>query len=459
MNRISILLLVAGLLLVGCMKQTQQTVVAPPPGGPGEAAVNVVEVLYLPGEKPDVRIVVTGALPDGCARLKETEIERVGRLFTITLPITWLSFAPCSPDPVPFERVVRLIFDPAAGPVDGKFGLLVNGQLQSFDVPAVRAETPSSINASETIPTPTGVSAAITPEPAVTTSAAAPTEPPAVVTPLPEGKVTLGPSTGPSDCNNKAAFFEDVTIPAGTSLEPGTSFVKTWKVRNEGTCTWGPGYQLLLVEGDPLGAPAFIPLTAAAPQEVVQISVQMTAPKIAGSYLSAWGFVTPEGQSFGVGSAGLYPLSFKVGVRQPPLADVGCEAEFSTEYELRILELMNAERASRGLPHHELNEALSNVARAHSFERGCLGVHSHNGADGKSYEVRVKRAEIAYKWINEIIYNGNFGPKPAVQWWVYQSALHHEIVMAKKYTSVGIGYAKTGRGANKEYFTVLFMTP
>jgi uncharacterized protein YkwD len=403
--------------------------------------------------------VVTGTLPNDCARLKAVEIERVQRLFTLTLPVTRVSSGSCSPEEVPFERVVRLKFEPEAGPVDGKFGLLLNGNLQSFEIPAVRADNPVAVTGSGAKPTPEVVNVVAAPETAAPTAAAAPTEQPVLAAAPPEEKVALGPANGPDSCINKAAFFEDVTIPAGTSLDPGESFVKTWKVRNEGTCTWGPGYQLVMVDGEAFGSPLVVPLAAAAPLEVVQVSVQMTAPGDPGAYHSEWGFSTPEGQTFGVGSAGLYPLTLKVGVRQPPLAAVGCEADFSIDYEQSILDLINAERALRGLPPHVLDEALSAVARAHSTERGCLGVHSHSGADGKNYESRVKRAGIPYKFVNEIIYWGNYGPKPAVQWWVYQSALHHDIVMAKKYTTVGIGYAKTSRGENKEYFTVLFTTP
>lgn len=450
MNRLSRLLIALGLILTGCIK-SQQTVVVPAVIAPVEATITGVEVLQLFGDAPDVRVVISGTVPDICSRIKEPEIERVGRLFTITLPITQATLGQCPLEPIAFERVVRLKIEPTAGPVDGRFGLLVSGELQNFDIPTARAAVGQLAVTgpdSQQKPVVKRSDEENTPAPVATAEAAPTVE-----------KVILGPATGPARCINKAAFFEDVTIPSGTSLEPGTGFVKTWKVRNEGTCSWGPGYHLLLVDGDDLGAPSEIPLTPAVPHEVVQVSVKMTTPIIPGSYHNEWGFATPDGQSFGVGSAGLYPLSMKVGVRQMPLVGLGCEAELDRDAELRVLELINAERALLGLPAHGIDEALSQVARAHSIERGCIGVHSHYGADGKNYDSRVKKAGITFQWINEIIYNGNYGAKSAVHWWVYESALHHDIVMSNKYTTVGVGYAKTKRGPNKEYFTVLFTKP
>src|SRR5512138_1314450 len=35
----------------------------------------------------------------------------------------------------------------------------------------------------------------------------------------------------------------DVTIPDGTQMTPGQQFVKTWKIKNDGICTWGAGYK------------------------------------------------------------------------------------------------------------------------------------------------------------------------------------------------------------------------
>jgi len=80
----------------------------------------------------------------------------------------------------------------------------------------------------------------------------------------------------------------DVNIPDNTIMSPGQDFVKTWKIKNIGACTWGEGYELVFSYGEKMsGEPQ--PLSAAvAPGQEVDVSVQFTAPDLAGSYFSFW---------------------------------------------------------------------------------------------------------------------------------------------------------------------------
>ena len=41
-------------------------------------------------------------------------------------------------------------------------------------------------------------------------------------------------------CTYRAAFLGDVTIPDNTITAPGGAFIKTWRLRNDGNCAWGP---------------------------------------------------------------------------------------------------------------------------------------------------------------------------------------------------------------------------
>jgi hypothetical protein len=80
----------------------------------------------------------------------------------------------------------------------------------------------------------------------------------------------------------------DVNVPDNTVMSPGQDFVKTWKIKNTGACTWGEGYELVFSYGEEMeGEPQ--PLSAAiAPGQEVDVSVQFTAPDLAGSYFSFW---------------------------------------------------------------------------------------------------------------------------------------------------------------------------
>jgi len=46
-------------------------------------------------------------------------------------------------------------------------------------------------------------------------------------------------------CTDIAEFYDDVTIPDGYKIPEGTTFVKTWRFRNVGTCTWTPEYGMI----------------------------------------------------------------------------------------------------------------------------------------------------------------------------------------------------------------------
>jgi uncharacterized protein YkwD len=289
-----------------------------------------------------------------------------------------------------------------------------------------------------------------------------------VVIPLveePQGKpLTAAGQQSTPGCINKAAFFEEVSIPSGTAFKPGETFVKIWKVRNEGTCAWGPGYKLFFVEGDPLGAALTVPLPAAQPREVVDVSVAMVAPSQPGAFRSVWGFETPEGQSFGTGSAGLTPLEFKIGVRMLPPAMGGgaCSStEFNEAVEQELLDRINAERALNNLPPLVLDENISLVSRGHSLDMACRSIPpSHQGSDGSQYPRRLTAGGIEYATSNEIIFNGNGGTKFAVFWWVHKSKTHHDIIMDKRYTRVGVGFVHRDSSTNyKEFFTVNFIKP
>lgn len=102
------------------------------------------------------------------------------------------------------------------------------------------------------------------------------------------------PGTGQSDanCTYAFSFVDDVTIPDDTVLRPGEAFTKTWRIKNEGTCTWGPNHNaraLAFTTGDKLGAPDLAPLTAEVkPGQTADVSVNMVAPTAPGTYTSQW---------------------------------------------------------------------------------------------------------------------------------------------------------------------------
>jgi hypothetical protein len=69
----------------------------------------------------------------------------------------------------------------------------------------------------------------------------------------------------------------DVNIPDNTPMSPGQEFVKTWKIKNIGACTWGEGYKMVFSYGEEMEGVAQ-PLGAAiAPGQEVDVSAEITA--------------------------------------------------------------------------------------------------------------------------------------------------------------------------------------
>lgn len=123
------------------------------------------------------------------------------------------------------------------------------------------------------------------------------------------------PTPTSAACTNAASFVADVTAPDNSQVLANTTFVKTWRIKNNGTCTWDGRYHLVHAGGPTLGAvvetlqmPASV-----APGQTVDLSLTMLAPVTPGSYQSDWKLRTPQGSFFGVGSSSA-PLWVKINV-------------------------------------------------------------------------------------------------------------------------------------------------
>jgi len=96
-----------------------------------------------------------------------------------------------------------------------------------------------------------------------------------------------------------ARYVQDVTIPDGTVLAPSSTFIKTWRMRNEGTNAWPEQTVLMFVGGDKLSASETIAIAPPAPGQEVDVAVNMVAPSVPGRYVSYWRLSGPEGNRFG----------------------------------------------------------------------------------------------------------------------------------------------------------------
>lgn len=110
-------------------------------------------------------------------------------------------------------------------------------------------------------------------------------------------------TTNPTPCN-WAAFVSE-TYPDDTQVVAGTTFEKSWRLKNIGTCIWTSGYKLIFASGDAMGAPASKTMTnaAVAPGETVDVTVTLTAPTTEGTYKGNFRLQAPDGSTFGIGNS------------------------------------------------------------------------------------------------------------------------------------------------------------
>ncbi len=122
--------------------------------------------------------------------------------------------------------------------------------------------------------------------------------------------------TPETPCNKAApGTILDITIPDGTILNVGETFVKTWRLQNVGSCTWTRLYKLTFFSGNSLNAMQTTTLSQEVdPGEVVDLSVSMQAPQNPGTYQSNWMLSDPEGNLFGIGRNGDAPFWVKIEV-------------------------------------------------------------------------------------------------------------------------------------------------
>ena len=120
------------------------------------------------------------------------------------------------------------------------------------------------------------------------------------------------------DCD-QLEFIADVTVPDGSPVPPGASFLKVWRISNTGTCTWTGGYALVFVAGEQMGAAGKVNLPGnVLPGETIDLQVTMTAPSTPGIFTGFWALENTSGKVFGFcGNGRSSPFFVEISVSTP----------------------------------------------------------------------------------------------------------------------------------------------
>ncbi len=107
--------------------------------------------------------------------------------------------------------------------------------------------------------------------------------------------------TGANGCNN-AVYVSETGPVDKSSVTADKTFVKTFTLENNGTCTWNTGYSFSFVSGDQLAGNnvTYAAKDApTAPGHTNTFKLTMTAPTASGEYIGHWQMETPDGTRFG----------------------------------------------------------------------------------------------------------------------------------------------------------------
>lgn len=166
--------------------------------------------------------------------------------------------------------------------------------------------------------------------------------PTVTLTPVPSASATstrtpvLASSTPASSAPcNQASYIRDVNIPDGSMLTPNSVFIKTWEIKNTGSCAWNNTYAVVFASrGTAMSGAAVTPILQSGevkPGETIPISVVMRAPAEPGEYEGYWQLRSGDNQNFGVGVNGGGPFYVKIAVGERfSFVEQMCSAKWTT---------------------------------------------------------------------------------------------------------------------------------
>ena len=85
----------------------------------------------------------------------------------------------------------------------------------------------------------------------------------------------------------------------GEILNAEQTFKKSWRVQNNGSCPWLPGFRLVYVSGDKMSGGNAAVNKEVKPGTVMIFTIDMQAPEKPGNYVGFWRMYDNNGSSFG----------------------------------------------------------------------------------------------------------------------------------------------------------------
>ena len=129
----------------------------------------------------------------------------------------------------------------------------------------------------------------------------------------------------------------------------------------------------------------------------------------------------------------------------------GSSSGYNESYEAKVIELVNAERTSRGLSALSMSSEASKAADVRAKE--IVTKFSHTRPDGSSCFTVLSQMGVSYKKAGENIAYGQNSPEEVVNAWM-NSPSHRENILSTGFNEIGVSSYKVG---STIYWTQMFL--
>lgn len=122
----------------------------------------------------------------------------------------------------------------------------------------------------------------------------------------------------------------------------------------------------------------------------------------------------------------------------------------ANQFESKVIELTNAQRAKNGLAALKADSTLSKVARTKSTDMQQKNYFSHTSPTYGSPFNMMQSFGVTYRTAGENIAKGQPSPEQVVNAWM-NSEGHRRNILNKDYTHIGVGFASNGNYWTQEF--------
>ena len=132
----------------------------------------------------------------------------------------------------------------------------------------------------------------------------------------------------------------------------------------------------------------------------------------------------------------------------------GGTASASVSDEVRVVELVNEQRAAHGLPPMAINDTLGQAAQGYAGYMAEANFFAHRGLDGSTLVTRAEAAGYrAWSFLGENLAAGQPTPERVVTAWM-NSPTHRANVLSAEGAEIGIGKAYNPNAKYRVYWAM-----